>query len=85
MRDLVGDSNFILRKKIESRLHEIYPDKWIPLYSMVTFNEKMRYSEAERIGKIQEKIMDQVMMTSDIEKIWENLDFGKLVEKLDIP
>jgi len=85
MRDLVGDSNFILRKKIETKLHEIYPDKWIPLYSMVTFNEKMRYSEAERIGKIQGKIMDQVMMTSDIEKIWENLDFGKLVEKLDIP
>jgi len=45
----------------------------------------MRYSEAERIGKIQEKIMDQVMMTSDIEKIWEKLDFGKIVEKLDNP
>jgi len=85
MRDLVGDSNFILRKKIEARLHESYPDKWIPLYSMVTFNEKLRYSEAERVGKIQEKIMDQVMMTSDIEKNWEKLDFGKLVEKLDIP
>jgi len=85
MRDLVGDSNFILRKKIEARLHESYPDKWIPLYSMVTFNEKLRYSEAERIGKIQKKIMDQVMMTSDIEKSWENLDFGKIVEKLDIP
>jgi len=85
MRDLVGDSNFILRKKIEARLHEIYPDKWIPLYSMVTFNEKMTYSEAQRIGKIQEKIMDQVMMTSDIEKNWENLDFGKIVEKLDNP
>lgn len=85
MRDLVGDRNFILRKKIEARLHQNYPDKWIPLYSMVTFNEKMRYSEAERIGKIQEKIMDQVMMTSDIEKIWEKLDFGKIVEKLDNP
>ncbi|MCZ6900356.1 MAG: NAD(P)/FAD-dependent oxidoreductase [Bacteroidetes bacterium] len=85
MRDLVGDSNFILRKKIEARLHESYPDKWIPLYSMVTFNEKLRYSEAERIGKIQKKIMDQVMMTSDIEKSWEKLDFGKIVEKLDIP
>ena len=82
MRDLVGDSNFILRKKIEARLHESYPDKWIPLYSMVTFNEKMRYSEAESIGKVQEKIMDQVMMSSDIEKSWENLDFGKIVEKL---
>ena len=85
MRDLVGDSNFILRKKIEAKLHEIYPDKWIPLYSMVTFNEKMRYSEAECIGKIQETIMDQVMMNSDIEKNWEKLDFEKIVEKLDIP
>ncbi len=83
MRDLVGDSNFILRKKIEARLHEIYPDKWIPLYSMVTFNEKMRYSEAERIGKVQEKIMNQVMLTPGIEKIWENMDFSKIVEKLE--
>src|SRR5690242_1966532 len=37
MRDLVADATFLLRKKIEAKLHELYPEKWIPLYSMVTF------------------------------------------------
>ena len=31
MRDLVADADFLLRKKIEARLHELYPEKWIPL------------------------------------------------------
>ena len=55
MRDLVDDPNFILRKKIEARLHHLYPEKWIPLYSMVTFNENMRYSEALERGNIQKE------------------------------
>ncbi|MCX8490101.1 MAG: NAD(P)/FAD-dependent oxidoreductase, partial [Cyclobacteriaceae bacterium] len=46
MRDLVNDADFILRKKIESKLHELFPDKWIPLYAMVTFHENIPYSVA---------------------------------------
>ena len=66
MRDLVADSDFLLRKKIEARLHELFPEKWIPLYSMVTFNEKIRYSDAYIIGQKQKKIMDDVMKNPDI-------------------
>ena len=51
MRDLVDDPWFILRKKIEAKLHQLYPNKWIPLYSMVTFNENIRYSTALEIGQ----------------------------------
>jgi kynurenine 3-monooxygenase len=82
MRDLVDDASFILRKKIEARLHQLYPEKWIPLYSMVTFNEDMRYSEAQEKGRIQMKIMDEILLKPDIEKNWEQLDFEKIVEKL---
>jgi kynurenine 3-monooxygenase len=32
MRDLVADADFLLRKKIEGKLYELFPDKWIPLY-----------------------------------------------------
>jgi hypothetical protein len=46
MRDLVADAEFLLRKKIEAKLHDLYPDQWIPLYSMVTFHDNIRYSEA---------------------------------------
>lgn len=84
MRDLVADKEFLLRKKIEAKLHELYPEKWTPLYSMVTFNENIRYSEAMNIGKRQKEIMDEVMKSPNIEKTWEKLDFKNIVEKLKV-
>ena len=71
MRDLTGDPEFLLRKKIEARLHERYPDRWVPLYSMVTFSH-LPYEEALRIGKIQDKIMAEVMEREDIEEMWDS-------------
>jgi len=56
MRDLVTDEKFLLRKKIEAKLVELYPTEWIPLYTMVTFST-MRYSEALKLGKIQDELM----------------------------
>jgi kynurenine 3-monooxygenase len=82
MRDLVGDADFLLRKKIEARLYERYPEKWIPLYSMVTFYDTIRYSEAYQTGQRQKKIMDEVMKTPAIETKWEGLDFEQIVNKL---
>jgi kynurenine 3-monooxygenase len=81
MRDLVGDAEFLLRKKIEAKLHELYPDQWIPLYSMVTFHDDIRYSEALAIGANQKKIMDEVMQANDISSTWERLDFEQLVRR----
>lgn len=82
MRDLVADPDFLLRKKIESRLHELYPKEWIPLYSMVAFHDEIRYSDAMEMGRRQKVIMDSVMQTPDIEKTWEQLDFRKIVSQL---
>ncbi|CAN5389577.1 NAD(P)/FAD-dependent oxidoreductase [soil metagenome] len=82
MRDLVGDADFLLRKKIEAKLHQLFPDQWIPLYSMVTFHEDIRYSEALTIGGKQKVIMDEVMKTPEIDKKWQELDFGKIVDQL---
>lgn len=82
MRDLVADEDFLLRKKIESRIHSLFPDEWIPLYSMVTFNEMLRYSDAKKTGIKQSKIMDEVMSIENIREKWETLDFQKIVDKL---
>jgi len=82
MRDLVADEDFLLRKKIEARLHELYPEKWIPLYSMVTFHEEIRYSEAQRIGKKQHEIMDRVMKTPGIKAQWQSLDLKSIADQL---
>lgn len=82
MRDLVADPRFLLRKKIEARLHELYPNDWVPLYSMVTFNEHIRYSYAYRAGKKQQEIMDEVMKTPGLASNWQNLDFDEIVRRL---
>ena len=82
MRDLVDDPEFILRKKIEAKLHQLYPEKWIPLYSMVTFHDDMRYSTALETGQKQKNIMDEVLSQQDIKMKWEDLDFEKIVERL---
>lgn len=82
MRDLVADEDFLLRKKIEARLHEQFPDQWIPLYSMVTFEETMRYSEAQANGALQNQVMTEVMNDPDIKKNWEQLDLKSIVDKL---
>lgn len=82
MRDLVADADFLLRKKIEARLHELFPDKWIPLYSMVTFHENIRYFEAYQTGQKQKAIMDKVMKQPGIEKNWSALNFEEIVNQL---
>ncbi len=82
MRDHVANPEFLLRKKIEARLHELYPDRWIPLYSMVTFDDHIRYSDAYSVGTRQKRIMDLVMQTPDIHSVWTSLDFEAIVEQL---
>jgi kynurenine 3-monooxygenase len=82
MRDLVADKNFILRKKIEGRLHELFPERWTPLYSMVTFHDDIRYSDALIAGERQKKIMDAVMSTPGLEANWESLNFEGIVNQL---
>jgi kynurenine 3-monooxygenase len=71
MRDYVADPAFLLRKKIEAKFSELYPDKWMPLYSQVTFSE-IRYSIAYKQGQVQNGIMDQVMEMPNIEEKWDS-------------
>ncbi len=71
MRDFVADPDFLLRKKIEKRIHERNPESWIPLYSQVTFSH-IRYSDALKEGMAQSDIMDEVMKMPDIENIWDS-------------
>jgi kynurenine 3-monooxygenase len=71
MRDYVADPDFLLRKKIEAKFSELYPNKWLPLYSQVTFSN-IRYSVAYKQGQLQNEIMDQIMEMPEIEKNWDN-------------
>ena len=70
MSTKTADPKFILQKKIERWFSEKHPDKWVPLYSMVTFSHKP-YSEALAIGDKQDAIMQEILAIENIEQIWE--------------
>jgi kynurenine 3-monooxygenase len=72
MRDKTADPRFLLQKKIEARFSGKYPDKWIPLYSMVTYTPHIRYSTAMQQGQKQEAIMQQIMTRKDIDAKWDS-------------
>jgi len=76
MRDLVADADFLLRKKIEARLHELFPERWIPQYTMVTFRPDIRYSEAQHKARQQKLLMDKIMSIPRIEDKWQSIDFS---------
>ena len=76
MSTKTADATFLLQKKIEKHFSEKYPDKWIPLYSRVTFSDRP-YSEALALGNRQNEIMDVIMKMPEIEKNWDS----ELVEK----
>ena len=71
MRDKTADEQFLLQKKIELKFSKKYPDKWLPLYSMVTFSN-IRYSEAWKIGQQQENLMQEIMQIPNIESLWDS-------------
>ncbi|MCJ8290304.1 MAG: FAD-dependent monooxygenase [Crocinitomicaceae bacterium] len=82
MRDSVADPMFLLRKKIEAKFSKMYPDKWLPLYSQVTFSN-IRYSEAIANGKAQSRIMDQIMENPNITDVWDSPEImDQIAEKL---
>lgn len=77
MRDKTADPKFLLQKKIEANFSSKHPDKWIPLYSMVTYSPHIRYSTALKEGQKQEAIMQKIMAIPDIDTKWD----GEEVEK----
>ncbi|WP_207492685.1 FAD-dependent oxidoreductase [Aridibaculum aurantiacum] len=72
MREKTADPKFLLQKKIEARLHDRHPDKWIPAYSQVTFSPHIRYSEALSRGMKQEAIMQEVMQLDNLAEKWDS-------------
>ena len=76
MRDKTADKEFLLQKKIEARFSAKYPDKWMPLYSQVSFTH-IPYNEALANGDRQEAIMQKIMQRPDIERTWDSEEVEK--------
>ena len=85
MRDKIADPKFLLQKKIEAKLHEKYPGKWISAYSQVTFSPQIRYSDALKRGQRQEAIMKEVMQAENIAELWDKDELHKdIISKLEV-
>ena len=81
MRDFVADEEFLLKKKLERKINEMYPDKYIPLYSMVSFTS-IPYSEAQVKGKEQEAFLDKMMKKHDLESAFNNGKIEQIIHDL---
>lgn len=71
MRDLTADPTFLLQKKIEGWFYQKHPDKWVPLYSMVTFSD-FSYDYALKKGDYQNTIMAEVMKMPGLAEKWDS-------------
>jgi kynurenine 3-monooxygenase len=82
MSSRTADDRFLLQKKIEKHFSEKYPQKWLPLYSRVTFSHRP-YTEALAIGEMQKSIMDEIMKMPDIDAQWDSVAVeNKILELL---
>ena len=68
MRDKVGDSDFLERKKTDKLLHKKYGEKWVPLYSQVTFTDTP-YHQALAQGKLQESVLIEAQQNGYLQNL----------------
>ena len=61
MRDTVRAPDFPRRRALEMRLERLFPNRFIPRYSMVMFHAEIPYAEAQRRGALQEGILDELL------------------------
>ena len=55
MRDLTARLSFLIRKKLDNFLYWVFPRKWVPLYTSVTFT-RMRYHHCISNKKWQDEV-----------------------------
>lgn len=80
MRDRVADPRFLLRKAIEAKIHEIFGERYLPLYSMVTFSH-LPYAEALRRGRAHDALMERIMAYEGIEERWQTPAFEAFLQE----
>ena len=60
MRDHVNDTEYKKKRNVELKLERMFPGRFIPRYSMVSFHQ-IPYSEVYQRGRKQFKIIDDVL------------------------
>ncbi len=81
MRDYVADPKFLLQKKFERRIEQLYPNQYTPLYSQVSFTNIL-YSDALESGKKQDLFIKDIMVKNDIQKLIDDDNLDDLIHSL---
>ena len=81
MADYVADPQFLLQKKLERRIEQLYPESYMPLYSMVSFSN-IGYAEAWKKGQEQDARMKAIMKEHDIAALFERNEIDALIHSL---
>ena len=76
----VNDPRFLLRKQIERKVNELYPNVYTPLYSMIAFSSRP-YTEALRIDQQQRILIDRLMALENIEERWDSTEVEQVIHQ----
>ncbi len=81
MRDLVADPHFLLRKKIEKKINLLYPNTFLPVYSIVSFSH-LPYGQALQESRLQDKFLVELMNIPDIEQAVDSPAFEERIRTM---
>lgn len=72
MRDYVTDPYYIKRRELELKMERIFPDEFLPRYSMVSFH-RIPYAKVYAKGEYQNKLMDRILDKYEPDDVDESL------------
>lgn len=81
MRDLVADPDFLFKRKIAGKVAATHPDRFIPVYSMVSFSH-LPYADALKEYTRQDEVLSDVITWPHIGEKWDNEYLPRITELL---
>ncbi|HNE44936.1 MAG TPA: NAD(P)/FAD-dependent oxidoreductase [Chitinophagales bacterium] len=81
MRDLVADADFQFKKRIAAKVSALHPDRFIPVYSMVSFSH-LPYKDALSEYHRQDAVLTEILGWPEIENRWETDYLPQIAERL---
>lgn len=80
MRDAVANPVFQRKRELETKLEQTFPD-YFSKYSLVTFREDIPYSEAQKRGNAQDKLLMEIC--EKVENVSE-IDLNEVIIKVEL-
>ncbi|MFL6201756.1 MAG: hypothetical protein ACJ76J_21495, partial [Thermoanaerobaculia bacterium] len=75
-----GSSEFLLRKELERWVNDLYPDRYAPLYSLISFTN-VPYAESMRQDREQRTLVDRLLEIPDVRGKLGSLEVRAMVDQ----